>query len=292
MNKKQSCKQLNYETIKTTPYAQTCIKPPRFLHKHAFFEISFVVKGSCINVINGKKVHFSRNSCVILSPNDEHYFDYALDEKNKNFTNAFVLQLKNYLHADVYVSVEKMKEICDMMANDLYAQLTDSSKIHIFNLPDDFLAFYTQKIYNFSFPKNNFSESSHTSIVCAILAEYLESLDSTKQNRPEWLKKLLVMLNDVKYLTMSEQQIAQEIGYSTAHFSREFKKHMQMPYIKFLIKKKLAYSINLILADNKIIYISEELGFKSPGLFAKYFCAEYGCSPLQFKKQHYINKQN
>ena len=49
---------LDENSIKHTPYISSSYTPPRHLHSHSFFELSFCVSGHSTNIINGFPVSF------------------------------------------------------------------------------------------------------------------------------------------------------------------------------------------------------------------------------------------
>jgi len=44
------------------------------LHKHNFFELIFIEKGSGLHIVNGITAPYDPQSCFLMTPDDEHEF--------------------------------------------------------------------------------------------------------------------------------------------------------------------------------------------------------------------------
>ena len=85
---------------------------------------------------------------------------------------------------------------------------------------------------------------------------------------------------------MNITDIAKSVGYSLPYFSSEFKKYMQISAVKYLNKKRLIFSKQL-LQENRmnIIDIALILGFANPSTYSKHFLEEFGISPSEYRKR-------
>ena len=233
-----------------------------------------------LNVINGVPFAFERGKCALIRPSDAHLFRFPND-------NAPITPF-TYEHKDIYVTQYKFKEICNGLNPDLYARITEHPEPLVFDINEDVFAY----IYNQSLIlaeamdlKNEFFTAIHTSIVTAILGQWLEKEIFIKKVYPQWLNDILPNFNSAMFLSKSITEIANDVGYSLPYFSSEFKKYIGIPAVKYLIKKRCSFSKQLLSENNmKIIDISLLLGFANPSTYSKHFHEEYGITPKEYQK--------
>lgn len=261
-------------------YVASCFAPPTFLHSHKFFELSFGVHGKMINVINNVPFNFEHGKCALIRPTDAHFFRFP---NNKSLTVP-----TTYEHKDIYVTQDKFIEICNGLHPDLYTRITEHAEPLIFDISEDFFAY----IYNQSLMlaeamdlKNKYFTAIHTSIITAILGQWLEKEIFIKKIFPKWLNDILPNFNSATFLSKSITEIANDVGYSLPYFSSEFKKYVGISAVKYLIKKRCSFSKQLLAENNmKIIDISLLLGFANPSTYSKHFHEEYGITPKEYQK--------
>lgn len=272
---------MNSSDIKRNDYVASCFLLPNFKHSHDFFELSFGVHGQSVNIINDKDYVFGRGSCVIIRPGDNHYFKkVSPPPRNSDI---------QYEHKDIYVKHEHFIEICNTLHPNLYEKIMANPSPLIFNITDDFFNFIWQKsllLEEAMQKKNSFFTILHTTIVTAILTQWVEREIFTEPAYPQWINNLLPSFNSADFLSLSITDIAKSVGYSLPYFSSEFKKNMGISVKKYLNKKRLLFSKQL-LAENRmnILDVSMLLGFANPSTYSKHFLEEFGISPSEYRKR-------
>ncbi len=256
--------------------------PPYPPHNHPDFELSFVTKGKTTNVINGTPYLFSRNRCVIIRPIDNHYFD-NIPEPNPNL----------YEHIDIYVDDEPFKLICNTLSPYLYEKIMSHSEPIEFFINDSAINYITQKQSTLKTLNNkSLSYAIIFSITTTILTFWLESLEIEKKSLPAWINKLIYDLNDLNMLSLPVSEIAKKTGYSPSYFSREFSKYIGMPFISYLTKKRIYYSIDLLRNKIGVMETAQILGYSNPSTFCKHFKKEFKYPPSQVKFNDRNNRKN
>ena len=277
---------MDQSDIKRNNYVASCFLLPDFKHSHNFFELSFGVHGQSINIINKHPFLFVRGKCAIIRPIDNHYF------KEKRSNKAEI----QYEHKDIYVTQERFVGICKTIHPDLYSKIMNNPSPICFDITEDFFSFIWQKSLLLSDAmqnKNQYFTILHTTIVTAILSQWLENEIFIENKYPQWLNNLLPLFNSADFLSLSITDIAKSVGYSLPYFSSEFKKYMKISAIKYLNKKRLIFSKQL-LAENRmnIIDIAILLGFANPSTYSKHFLEEYGLTPSEYRKKKTIDISN
>ena len=260
-------------------YLASCFLLPDFKHSHDFFELSFVIHGQSLNIINDIPYHFARGKCAIIRPRDTHYFQKKDSPK----------QSMQYEHKDIYVKEEKLVEICNTMHPDLYQKIVNYPTPICFDISEDAFNFIWQKSLRLSEAMQNKNPNFsilHVTIVSVILNQWIEKELFIENVRPQWLNDLLPLFNSADFLSLSVTDIAKSVGYSLPHFSSEFKKYMNIPAVQYLTLKRLAFSKQLLVENRmNIIDIAQLLGFANPSTYSKHFLKEFGITPSEYRKR-------
>lgn len=268
------------DVIKNNPYLTFSFTPPRYPHSHDFFEISFCATGHSVNTINGTPIDFQNGTCVILRPQDTH----ALTDYDPAV----------YKHIDLYATKQQFNDICNCCHKDLFNRILNEKNPIYFSLSNESFSFLFNQVLMLKEMidmNNNYFELMHVSIILTILSEWIKSIHYTQRHKPNWLKNLLPKFNDIVFLQKNITQIAREAGFSLPYFSTQFKKYMGISANKYLTKKRLHLSKDL-LANNlelKILNIANMLGFENPSTFSRHFLQEFKITPSEFRV-NYISK--
>lgn len=266
---------LDLKSIERNPYISSSFTPPSYPHSHVFFEVSFCVKGSSVNTINGIPFPFQASTCVILRPSDVH----SLTEYDS----------KIYEHVDLYITVERFKMLCDAINGQLYDEISTCDTPLFFTLSNEIFSFlFNQSLIlkEMVANGNKFFEVVYTSMITTILSQWIRTRALQKAVTPQWLTELLPKFNNVNFIQQNITQIARETGFSLPYFSTQFKKHMGISAIEYLTKKRVHLAKELLAKDSnlRILDISGMLGFENPSTFSKHFIQEFNQTPKEYRK--------
>lgn len=267
---------LGQKTIENTPYISSSFTPPRHLHSHTFFEITFCVKGHSINTINGVPFSFQNGACVILRPGDVH----SLTEYDPTV----------YEHIDLYAFPKQFKSICDCAHPELYDRIVNATEPIYFSLSNEIFSF----LFNHSLVlkemlanKDPFLQTQYVAMMSVILSEWIRQESYRQTYKPTWLQDLLPKFNNINFVQKNITQIARETGFSLPYFSSQFKKYMGISAIDYLIKKRIHLSKYLLEKDDslKILEIAGMIGFENPSTYSKHFLQEFKITPREYRKR-------
>ncbi len=86
--------------------------------------------------------------------------------------------------------------------------------------------------------------------------------------------------------SLSIQDIADEVGLSTTHFSRVFKDNTGETVWDYLTSLRMKHACHLLAGTDKKIYeIAEETGYSSPQYFSQVFYKQLGMKPLDYRRK-------
>lgn len=83
------------------------------------------------------------------------------------------------------------------------------------------------------------------------------------------------------------EDIARVCGYSTYHFSREFRKATEMSVMEFVRKERIKAARNCLLLGENILDVALEHGFDTHTGFTNAFYRYVGCNPSEFRKHEF-----
>jgi AraC-like DNA-binding protein len=89
---------------------------------------------------------------------------------------------------------------------------------------------------------------------------------------------------------LSQQEVADYVGFSIYYFSRIFKEYTDESFNVFLTRHRLEHAVKLLTQDNiSITDVAFLSGFQSISNFNKVFLKEMKCSPKEYRK---LRQQN
>lgn len=269
---------LNKTTIYKTPYTKLVDSEKCDLHSHTFFEFSICLCESYQNVIGGKEYTVKKGDVLLLRPQDCHSF----------FTKGA------HLHRDVYVDVEMMKGICDIIDPALFTKISSEPLAVFFKLSEYNLQLLESKLnlLDKTLEKTPILlQTARANAVTEILTLWQQSVtEKSFAVRAPWLDDLLCRLNRDYYLQKGIEEIAESTHYSHGYVCRAFKKIMGISLKDYVENVKFSYATVMLLnSGNSITDISKKLNYSSPSNFIIAFKRKYGISPLQWRK---LQKQN
>lgn len=120
-----------------------------------------------------------------------------------------------------------------------------------------------------------------------------------RSERDALMKQSLVTERILSYVgknlesAMTLDTIAKELHYSKFYLERTFKKDMGISLYQYIRRRRLNEAAEKLgNTDRPVIEIALEAGYLSQQAFAQAFRDEYGCTPLEYRKnRHFVQKK-
>ena len=263
-----------------------CLHPSNHIgeyHAHDFYEINFVYKGRCINLIEDENHILNEGDAVIIHHNTFHllfaygecrvfnfliereWFERLADNILKNdgmfykflcyadkqdfFKYAFCKNLK--INERIYQAIEKIIRL---------NQETKSGKYIL-------------------------QEAGTLEFISALVEEDIEIfLSNGRGGVDNNIVKILSYMSE-NYKTVTLKSISERFFYSKTHICRLFTKNANKTFNQTLMEMRLSRAeIMLLKTDLKIKEIAESVGYESVEYFQRLFKKKTGLTPCGYRK--------
>lgn len=259
---------------------------PLFYHEHSFFEMIYVLSGSCTQIFEDREILLNAGDLCIMAPKVVHGI--------KVFDDSVILNIliRRSTFLDIFINTVRDKtQISMFFLNNIY----EKNKV-------PYLLFHTGSdkiirnyILDMYLEQEQLDEYSDR-IICSILTIFFTQLIRLHKDHME-IAQIHESKND--YETEVFNYIVNNYAeLSLEHVAHHF--HFSVPYCSKLIKKisgltfsELQENIRLQQGENYLLYtqmsvndISEKIGFKNPETFIRMFKRRHQMTPSKFRKLH------
>lgn len=243
------------------------------LHGHHHFLITLITGGVGTQVLNGKEILFEPGDLFLLSPTDFH--------ENR------VEPGTSYDHIGVKFSYGSIdSRLWAFWGNDrfpMHTHLSQDSAVKIRHVMERLIYECQNESHNTA------SEMMLTALLEELIVLVIREFPSTVgSGADDFTARTLAFLHSNFRNPLTVSDAAENAGYTPNYFNTVFRQRFGLPFGIYLKKLRLSYAKNLLLSgDSPLTEIAFEAGFCSLSHFSRTFSAEYGASPMEYRR---INK--
>lgn len=247
------------------------------LHTHDYYEISYVMDGTLLNKVGGKKLYMVSGSLCIMNLNSTHELDVVDPQA-------------------VLVNIGLRKELfTEGVFKDFLADNNVVSKFLRGETQHDYLFFYTESR---SGPLSNsvvrmvedyaqagFKESFTIDAEVLLLLDTLSRMPSHSFYGID--RKALEMIEYIRdnCATVTASSLAQEFGYSENYCSQYVRRHTGKTISTLIADARIDRAEELLqTTDMSIEAIANAVGYKSVSHFHEKFKERHGFTPADYRK--------
>lgn len=264
------------------------IRHPRYtslkFHEHNYFEINYVVKGSC-NFHFEKEVHkMQQGDLFIISPKAKH--DLVIEDESIVFTISI---RKSTFNATFFALLSRQDLLADFFRSLL--QNEDRPNYIVFNTENNIqikhnmrlliLESYTQDIYS------NISCISYVNLIFStVLRNYNKTIRLYDYHQGTDFSRILQYIQ-YNYKTLTLASLADFFNYTQPYLCTLIKQNTGYNFSDLIKQFKLTESEKLLLStDLRISEIAEQVGYNSSDHFSRMFREKFKVSPQEYRKLH------
>lgn len=234
-------------------------------HKHTFYEIVYVIMGTCMHKINAELIEMTAGDFIIIRPGNEH----AIISADK-CTDILFLSLSKR----EYQKHELLYEISP----------TDNNE-HLHKLVHLSLR-ARQALIELLHRENTYSDNDIRAICSVLFSEYANIINKEKSNIPYSLSKMIERLElDSSLQREGVCAMTKLAGYSISQLTRLMKRYYDTTPHEYLKELRLSTALRLVTETNiSLESISYECGYNCYGYFTEVFRKRYGMTPAVYRK--------
>ncbi|MET0464995.1 MAG: AraC family transcriptional regulator [Chitinophagaceae bacterium] len=262
---------------------ETLNEGPERAHQHSFFELVYIVSGRGVQCINKNNFDYREGHLFLITPEDCHSF------KVHEPTTFFYLRFNNIYLKDAGLIKDNIQRLEFILQNANHRPgcilRNQVDKQLVRPMVEAIIREYVNRdIYN----RELIQQLVNTMIIVVArnIALY-QQLDVTEQTEEKAMGILhYIQANIYDPHKLRGENISREFNISSAYLSRYFKQHtgetMQQyiaGYKTKLIQHRLQHS------DKRINEIASEFNFTDESHFNKYFKAQFGQTPGEYRRQ-------
>ena len=248
------------------------------VHWHDCYEIEIFLRGSGTTVINSTTYPFHTGSIFFIAPGDCH--SYKVDEFSS------VLNLSFLSNAIEYSGILEMLYPLSYMVLDVEKVRLDRISTYVLQLAEEIETdqFFSKKYISY--------------LMSCILIELQREneknnlmIDGIDSSLP--IRKAIYYVRTHFKEEISLETVAKFVNIPYSTLSKQFAKHVGVPFKEYLNNIRLEYSLNLITHSSETITdIAYYCGFNSLSYFQRVFSKKYHMTPLAYRKLHAETERN
>ena len=237
-------------------------------HIHDFYEIFYVLEGKGRHFLNNETMPLATGDLYILRANKDCH-SFSSDSGDI------------FIHRDIIIERELIKEVADFLSPDLFEELERSDMPFHFNLSSEELkGIETQFLHLTKQLDENKERILYKKIVVDLLSLPLLNIKDTEEKLPIWMNTLISTLNHSTHLSLTE--VLQDFNYSQAYICRTFKKYMGLTMTEYFNEIKLHKAYMLLkTTDISINELVQIIGFENKTHFYRCFKSKFGKTPKE-----------
>ena len=272
-------------------YNVSLVKHPRYLpvfyHEHDFFEIIYVLSGTCTNSFRDSTEKLTAGDLCLIAPDVRHGILAVEDD-----SVILNILIRRSTFMDIfYNTVRDKTQISGFFVGNLYSR--EKIRYLLFRTKNDtVIRNYILDIYREQKTSDSFSDR----IICSILTLFFVELtrrhgknvsipDNRRERTEQESEMLAYMMGNCSTVTLNE--LAEEFHFSVPYCSKLIKSISGKTFSNLLTEIRLQHGEQLLLSSQLSVEdISDRVGYKNPESFIRAFRRLYNDTPSQYRRKN------
>lgn len=256
-------------------------------HSHNFFEITYVMQGSCTFLFEGESATLSAGDISIVSPGSGH----SLPLEPGCLAISIVVRRSTF--DTLFGNLLTQKDLVSLFfRNCLYG--TRRANYLLLKTGNDPMTFHTmqQLVYETNM-MDEYSNDCAVSLLNLYLARALRASSAATLHHYEGYSErdfdftLVLQYIQQNYRSVTLASLAKAFHFSETYLSKLIRKNLNQSFTDILRTLKMNRAIDYLLnTPMKISEIADAVGYDSVDHFSRTFRKVYGTAPQEYKKNH------
>lgn len=236
-------------------------------HTHDFYEIVFLLDGSCTKRINEKPVSLKAGEFCILEPGDSHVF---LDQSDN--ANLLALSVERGEFERFALAYEIPRE-----------QRLNASRPNLFSAQGEY-GYIAARLLPCT--RGERCEQERKLLLSTLLKCCADQADAPAPLLPGDLNRMLRGMQSPENLRRGLEAMLELSHYSRTQLTRLMRQHMQTTPHQYLLHARMQTAYGMLLFSAQTPEeIGESVGYKSFSHFHKAFKAQFGTTPRELRRK-------
>ena len=272
-------------------YNVSLVKHPRyfplFYHEHDFFEIIYVLSGTCTNSFRDSTEKLTAGDLCLIAPDVRHGILAVEDD-----SIILNILIRRSTFMDIfYNTVRDKTQISGFFVGNLYSR--EKIRYLLFHTKNDIvIRNYILDMYREQKTSDSFSDR----IICSILTLFFVELtrrhgknvsipDNRRERTEQESEMLAYMMGNCSTVTLNE--LAEKFHFSVPYCSKLIKSISGKTFSNLLTEIRLQHGEQLLLSSQLSVEdISDRVGYKNPESFIRAFRRLYNDTPSQYRRKN------
>lgn len=269
------------------------IRHPRFtrpaIHMHNYFEINFVLSGSCNFCFEGEDRIMKTGELCIIAPHSRH--DLTIDDESIVIT----IMIRKSTFNTTFFSLASQKNLLAYFFRTILQG----------DIQPNYLLFYSEDILALkniirnamieSYKRDSFSNDNCICWIQLFFSHLLRNYSKTVQFYNYQMGtdfSLILQYIQHNYQTLTLASLAEFFHYSEPHLSTLIKQNTGCSFTTLVKQLRMADAISYLVNTHlKISEIAEYVGYNSADHFSRVFRSAYQMSPQEYRRKHQTSNE-
>lgn len=259
---------------------------PVFEHSHSFYELSYVIEGTCQEVIDNVEITLKKGELCLIPPGVRHsigVFDDSIVINLLIWKSDFTKVCHNLLH-DHNSASDFLNRTLDRDQPQGFIFFSSQEDPSVERLILEMISVYKKG----SRDQDLLLSAQLLYLFSRLIHDHGQTIQiyEPEETLSEQSKKILSII-DRNFTTLSLQDLADQLNFSTGYLSRLIKKEFSSTFTQLIQDRKFKLAENLLKTSmDPIFSISEQAGFESVEHFNRLFKKHFEMTPGQYRKKY------
>jgi AraC family transcriptional regulator, transcriptional activator of pobA len=257
----------------------------KYPHRHDFFEVLFLRKGSGYHVIDGNKYEIKPPSVFFMSPGQAHKLELSQDIEGYIFIFTADFYLLNRINQN---SLIEFPFFYTIHQDNPPLQINKESDVRFLE------TLFRQGIAEIDQPGDHIPDMMRSIldlILTTCAARYPVNENLLNKGKGQILvKKFFHLIEENNQKNLSLSDYASLIGVTANHLTQTVKVLTGKTSLQIIKAKQLLEIKRLLVHTNlNVSEIANQLNFEDQSYFSKFFKRETGLTPLQYRSEALVS---
>lgn len=264
---------------------------PRFtrplLHCHDFWEIEYVMKGSCQFHFEDEILTLTEGAFVLVAPGSRHEMEITDD------SSVYCIMLRRSTFEAAFFSLLSMDEALTLFFRKSLREDQGSNYLLFQTENTGNIQYCVRYVLYECFMNDVYANCCCVSHVNMLFASVLRGAGDTPrfyryQAGVDFSQILHAIRQNYQKLTLTD--LAGQFGYSTPHLCTLIKQNTGMSFTELIKQIRMSRAAEYLLnTELPVFEIAEIVGYNSADHFGRVFRGHFKCSPQEYRKTHIKN---